>query len=80
MLHFEDLQEWAEITEEEGASSCGAFRALQKALNCYQQSDELRTSLIAAAIATAKNSAWPPQLLQQTLEALYNAVQGAGGS
>ena len=78
MLHSEDLQEWVETMEEEAVSSCDAFKALQEALDCSEQSDEPRTSLITAATATAKNSAWPPRLLQQTLEALFDAIQGAG--
>ena len=77
MLHFEDLQEWDQRVEEEGVSVCDAFEALQERLNGSQQDSELPTSFVIAAIAAAKESAWPPQLLQQTLEALINAIQGA---
>ena len=77
MLHFEDLQEWNQTIEDEDITSCDAFEALQERLNCIQQDDELPTTFIVAAIAAAENSAWPPQLLQQTLQALYKAVPGA---
>ena len=77
MLHFEDLQEWDQTVEEEGVALCDAFEALQERLNCDQHNDELLTSFVVAAIAAAKESAWPPQLLQQLLEALFNAIQGA---
>ena len=77
MLHFEDLQEWNQTVEEESVALCDAFEALQERLNCSQHNDELPTSFVVAAIAAAKESAWPPQLLQQTLDALFNAIQGA---
>ena len=77
MLHFEDLQEWGQTVEEEGVALCDAFEALQEHLNFAQHDDELPTSFVVAAIAAAKDSAWPPQLLKQTLEALFNAIQGA---
>lgn len=78
MLHFEDLQEWDQTVEEKGVALCDAFEALQEHLNFTQHDDELPTSFVVAAIAAAKESAWPPQLLKQTLEALFNAIQGAG--
>ena len=77
MLHFEDLQEWDQTVKEEGVALCDAFETVQERLNCIQHNDELPTSFIVAAIAAAKESAWPPQLLKQTLEALFNAIQGA---
>ena len=77
MLQSEDLQEWDQTIEAEDVPACDAFKALQERLNRSQQNDELPTSFIVTAIAAAKRSAWPPQLLHQTLEALCNAVQGA---
>ena len=77
MLHYEDLQEWDQTVEEEGVALCDAFEALQERLNFSQHDDELPTSFVVAAIAAAKESAWPPQLLKQTLEALFNAIQSA---
>ena len=77
MLHFEDLQEWGQTIGEEDISACDAFKTLQDRLECSQQDNKLPTGFIGAAIAAAKTSAWPPQLLQQTLEALSDAIQGA---
>ena len=72
MWHWEDLLIYDPLKGTETPPS-KAFKQLQRALS---QDKELPIASIVAAIRGAKHSGWPPQLLHETLDALYKELQG----
>ena len=76
MWLLEELQNFAFPSGIESASPSAAFKELEAALKQRKELDDGLNGAIIAAIAGAASCAWPPKLLQRTLDLLFDGVEG----
>ena len=80
MWLLEEIQNHAFPSGISIASPSAAFTELDGALKHRKDLDDGLNGAIIAAITGAASCAWPPKLLQRTLDILFNAVEGTQAS
>ena len=76
MWLFEQLQKHGSPSGVHGLLSSAAYKDLEDALYQRKEVDELVIGAIIAAITGASERAWPPKLLQRTLDLVFKGVEG----
>ena len=76
MWLLEELQNFVFPSGVKSASASAAFEELEAALKQRKKLDDGLNGAIIAALAGAASCAWPPKLLQRTLDLLFKGVEG----